>query len=158
MEFTEEQKSKIREWVEEGCGLSEIQRRINNEFGISMTYMDVRFLILDLGLTIKDGSETEEKEAAADTDSTEATPQNNEEPESDRQGGVRVELDALMRPGAIVSGTVVFSDGVSAVWMLDQMGRLAIEPSQPGYKPGEADNAEFVAALKDALAAKGFGA
>ena len=61
-----------------------------------------------------------------------------------------------MRPGALLSGSVCFSDGVTAVWMLDQAGRLAIEPSQPDYHPSEADNAEFVKALQAEIAKKGF--
>jgi len=68
---------------------------------------------------------------------------------------VSVELDRLIKPGAIVSGTVTFSDGVTATWMLDQLGRLAIDPSQPGYRPSDADNEAFVRALQAEVAKKG---
>ncbi len=71
-------------------------------------------------------------------------------------GAVQVEVDVLMRPGALLSGTVVFSDAVTAVWMLDQSGRLAIDPSQPGYKPSEEDNAAFIKTLQDEIAKKGY--
>ena len=75
---------------------------------------------------------------------------------NDVDGSVSVEVDRLIKPGAIVSGTVTFSDGVSATWMLDQLGRLAIDPSQPGYRPSDADNEAFVRALQAEIAKKGF--
>ena len=31
MELNDEQKQRVREWVDEGCGLSELQRRIGGE-------------------------------------------------------------------------------------------------------------------------------
>ena len=56
----ESQKEQVRQWAAEGAGLSEIQRRIKDEFGISMTYMDVRFLMLDLHADVKDKPEPKE--------------------------------------------------------------------------------------------------
>ena len=53
----ESQKEQVRQWAAEGAGLSEIQRRIKDEFGISMTYMDVRFLMLDLHADVRDKPE-----------------------------------------------------------------------------------------------------
>ena len=50
-------------------------------------------------------------------------------------GGVAVEIDRVMKPGSLVSGTVTFTDGVSASWAIDQFGRLAIGASRKGYKP-----------------------
>ena len=52
-----DQKKQISNWVAEGVGLSDIQKRINNDFGIVMTYMDVRFLVDDLNLTLVDEEE-----------------------------------------------------------------------------------------------------
>ncbi len=149
MEFREEQKNIIRGWVKEGCGLSEIQRRLVSEFEITMTYMDVRFLILDLEVDIK---EDEPPEPPVDAAESGVPPAGAEESAA---GGVQVEVDVLMRPGALLSGTVMFSDGVTAIWMLDQSGRLGIEPSQADYKPSEEDNAAFVKALQEEIAKKG---
>ena len=168
MEFSEEQKEVIKGWVAEGCGLSEIQRRISDEFGKTMTYMDVRFLVIDLDVQIKDESGADTAKQTNDGALENATADSvGAEPATDGQtpdeasqtqmpGGVMVELDKLVRPGAIISGTVVFSDGVKATWMLDQMGRLAMEPSQPDYRPSEEDNAAFVQALRDEVAKKGY--
>ena len=54
MELTNEQRQAVRKWVADGAGLSEVQKRLKDELGLSMTYMDVRFLVLDLGAKVKD--------------------------------------------------------------------------------------------------------
>ena len=54
MQFSEEQKQSIAQWVAEGAKLSDIQSRVNDEFNASLTYMDVRFLVDDLDLELKD--------------------------------------------------------------------------------------------------------
>ena len=57
MELNETQKQSIKQWVGEGRTLSEIQTLIREEFDLSMTYMDVRFLVLDLGVNVQDKPE-----------------------------------------------------------------------------------------------------
>lgn len=176
MEFSEEQKDTIRGWAREGCGLAEIQRRIAGEFGTTMTYMDVRFLIVDLDVTIDEPEEKKpappappeepppppaEPPAGPYADAPPAEPYAEAAPAAPPSGAemashVSVEIDRLIKPGAIVSGTVTFSDGVTATWMLDQLGRLAIDPSQPGYRPSDADNEAFVKALQAEVAKQGF--
>ena len=52
-----EQKREIAGWIAEGMGLSDVQKKINSDFGIVMTYMDVRFLVDDLDLTLVDKEE-----------------------------------------------------------------------------------------------------
>ncbi|MFO7870551.1 MAG: hypothetical protein R6V03_03865 [Kiritimatiellia bacterium] len=150
MELTEQQKQSVKQWVEEGCGLSEIQRRLGDNFNVSATYMDVRFLILDMGLEIHD--ETERRQPTAGEEA--------EAPVADvgggpQAGGVSVEVDVVTKPGSLVSGTVTFSDGVSAAWSVDQMGRLTLEARQAGYKPSAEDLQVFQRELKSALERKG---
>jgi hypothetical protein len=69
---------------------------------------------------------------------------------------VSVDLDRVVKPGSLVSGRVTFSDGVSAGWSLDQLGRLALETSQPGYRPGREDLEAFQVELRRVLEKKGF--
>lgn len=150
MELNQDQKDSVTAWVAEGCGLSEIQRRLSSQFDINMTFMDVRFLILDLGLEIHDARSREpEKPAepapAAGTDGI--LP----------DGGVQVEVDRVVKPGALVSGTVVFSDGIQAGWMLDQTGRLSLSAPDPEYRPSPDDVESFQRALQEELAKRGFG-
>ncbi len=146
MTLTDAQKAKIGEWVSEGLSLGEIQTRIQSEFEVSMTYMDVRFLVDDLNLALKD----KPKEEAVE-DVTKAPTEGNP------QDGVTVEVDKLVRPGAIVSGSVTFSDGVTAQWSLDQMGRLGLTGTPEDYQPGPEDVQEFQMALQEELQKKGMG-
>ena len=56
-EPSEEQKKEIAKWVVDGIGLSDIQKKINTDFGVVMTYIDVRFLVDDLNLILVDEEE-----------------------------------------------------------------------------------------------------
>ena len=139
MQLTDEQKGAVALWIGEGASLADVQRRLKDEHGVGLTYMDVRFLVDDLKLQLKEQpkqSEAVERLAAA-----------KQEGDSERQaapaGGVRVTMDAVTRASALASGKVTFSDGETADWMLDQTGRLGLNPTNPGYRPTEADIAAF---------------
>ena len=159
----ESQKEQVRQWAAEGAGLSEIQRRIKDEFGISMTYMDVRFLMLDLHADVRDKPEPKPAAPAAPpaddlpADGADAdAPQDGDEgftpPEMDG-GNVKVELDRVVRAGAMASGSVTFSDGVTGSWYVDQMGRLGLtKVSKPGYQPTREDLEAFQMELQNKLA------
>jgi hypothetical protein len=71
-------------------------------------------------------------------------------------GSVSVTVAEITRPGAVVSGSVTFSDGKRAEWYLDQFGRLGVVPSEQGYKPPPADMPAFQRALEGELAKLGF--
>jgi hypothetical protein len=67
---------------------------------------------------------------------------------------VSVTLDKVVRAGAMMSGTVTFSDGVEGGWMLDRFGRLALTKiSKPDYQPTEADLEAFQLELQSKLSA-----
>ena len=150
MTLTDEQKAAVAEWVRDGAGLSDVQKRLQSEFDISMTYMDVRFLVIDLELTLQ------EEAAPAPVPPPEPAPEAVAPEAGALPGGVSVEVDRLVKPGAVVSGSVVFSDGRQASWSLDQMGRLALDAGDTDYRPSEEDLAEFQTALRDALQKQGF--
>jgi hypothetical protein len=65
-------------------------------------------------------------------------------------------MDQIAKPGAVVSGSVTFSDGKRANWYVDEYGRLGIAPAERGYRPTEADMREFQIALEQELARQGF--
>ncbi|MDA0989181.1 MAG: hypothetical protein O3A51_00330 [Verrucomicrobia bacterium] len=162
MELTDEQKAAVSEWVAAGAGLSEVQRQLLTTFGISMTYMDVRFLVLDLNLQLKDKpgpKPAPEPSAPAGQPATEDLAGDAGQ-DGDALGapvsGVRVEVDRITKPGSMVSGTVVFTDGVNATWALDQMGRLALGGSPPDYRPSDEDLQGFQDTLRRALETRGF--
>ena len=54
MVLTAEQKQTVATWVAGGDNLSTIQRKLRDELKVSLTYMDVRFLVDDLNLQLKD--------------------------------------------------------------------------------------------------------
>jgi len=149
-----EQKREISGWVADGMGLSDIQRKINTDFGIVMTYMDVRFLVDDLNLTLVDEEEEvkpEDPEAGTGV-KEDLSP---DSPLDGEPGGVSVELDTVNPPGAMASGSVVFSDGQSKKWTLDQFGRLGLTGGDEGYKPSDEDVMEFQKQLDASLRGRG---
>ena len=186
MTLTPEQKQTVATWVEAGDNLSTVQRKLSEQFKISMTYMDVRFLVDDLGLELKNAApkvdttdvsksapanpagggapspraasappakkgfldKLKEKVGVGGGDDEDELPADDMANAADTMpappvGGVTVDLDRIVRPGAVVSGTVTFSDGVSGKWALDQAGRLMLDTGNPGYKPAPMDVQDF---------------
>lgn len=166
MNLDETQKKAVTKWIDDGLKLSEIQKRLESEFGIRMTYMDVRLLVDDLKLTPKDPEPPKQPEKPAAPPAPEGAAPGQvmppgEEPfeEPEPAGGfgkVSVSVDAVTRPGALVSGNVAFSDGQSAVWYLDQMGRLGLAPKQQGYRPSPADLQSFQLELQKEMEKLGY--
>lgn len=159
--LTDEQKQQVARWVQEGASLAEVQKRLGVEFQLSLTYMEARFLLDDLNLTVKDApkgpaaSADLSKEAGAAPGAPD--PLGGAAKPADGVGGkVRVVVDKVVRPGSVVSGTVAFTDGQSADWYLDQAGRLGLVPKVKGYQPKPADVQEFQYALQDELARLGY--
>ncbi len=148
----DEQKREIAKWISEGMGLSDVQKKINQDYGIVMTYIDVRFLVDDLDLTLMD--EEDETPTEDETNSPEDTSLDSTADEP--PGGVQVELDPVTPPGAMAGGSVVFSDGERKTWTIDQMGRLALLGGSEEYKPSEEDIVTFQKELDNALRGKGF--
>lgn len=54
MTLTPEQKAAVASWVAAGDSLSTVQKKLGEQFKISLTYRDVRFLVDDLELELKD--------------------------------------------------------------------------------------------------------
>ncbi len=146
MNLEEKQRLQVAAWIEEGLKLAEIQKRLETELGLRMTYLEVRLLVDDLKLKPKD---------PAPPPSPVPAPGEVPKPETAAAapppGRVSVSVDQLARPGALVSGKVTFTDGKSADWVLDQSGRLGLVPAEKGYKPPAADVQEFQIALQQEL-------
>lgn len=191
MSLSPEQKQAVAGWVAAGDNLSAVQKKLAEQFKVSMTYRDVRFLVDDLNLELKDAAPkvdtsdvsktpptrpaapaekkglidklkekvglapgaTEEHELPADD-----LPENPDDLPAEPPGAsnLSVDLDRIVRPGFMVSGSVTFSDGVSGKWALDQMGRLMLETPQKGYQPSPADVQVFQRELQAQLAKQGY--
>jgi len=161
MNLNESQQNTVTAWVTEGLKLSEIQNRLASELGVRLTYMEVRLLVDDLKLKLKDPEPP--KTPAPPTQPVinastppETLPETPVEPPAAGLGSVAVSVDQLTRPGALVSGKVKFSDGMNADWYLDQTGRLGVVPQQAGYKPSAPDVQQFQMALEREMAKLGF--
>lgn len=147
--LTPAQISTVSQWVSEGASLSSIQTRLSSELGIAMTFLDVRFLVDDLNLTLQEKEEPKKTEA----DKVESAVA---EPAAAPVGGVRVEVDAITRPGVMVSGNVTFSDAQVADWYLDMEGRPGLVPRTQGYRPNQSDIMDFQTKLDAALRQAGY--
>jgi hypothetical protein len=191
MTLSPEQSSAVSSWIATGDSLSAVQRKLRDQYGVSLTFMEVRFLVDDLNLQLKDpapkvnasdvtqaapapsappsrspaapdaaGSapELEDEEAYAE----EAPPADGAiPPEDELPGGassVTIDVDKVtLHPGALASGSVTFSDGVTAKWIIDNYGRPGFtEVSQPGYRPKPADAQAFMQQLSAELQKRGF--
>ena len=169
MQLNDEQKQQVASWLAEGAKLSDVQQRLADELGIRLTYMEARFLLDDLKLSVQEARASEpvpEQDAVPASEPVapgQGYPAESQElvaPEAEFSpapgGSVSVSVDTLARPGAMVSGSVVFSDGNRAEWYLDQMGRLGMKAESPGYRPPQSDVMEFQQALERELAKIGF--
>lgn len=211
MTLTPEQQQAVSAWVAAGDSLSVIQKKLSDEFKVSMTYRDVRFLVDDLNLSLKDAAPKVDTSdlskapspapgAAAPSRPAPSAPEKkgffdkakeklglakdeqagrgvsaepsespddaayDEEPYDDQDAlppsdaNVSVSVDKVtLMPGAVASGTVTFSDGVTGKWIIDQYGRPGFtEVSQPGYRPKPADAQAFMQELSRALQQRGY--
>jgi hypothetical protein len=162
IKLTQEQEQAVKKWAKDGCGLSEIQKNLSKQLEIMATYMDVRFLAIDLKLEIRDKQAAsvpqivQEKDSSVQSKAKPVKAAVDADQSSGLSGSVVVELDQVMKPGSIVSGTVKFSDGVSASWFLDQFGRLALDAGIPDYSPPHQDIQTFQQELRKELEKRGF--
>jgi hypothetical protein len=200
MTLTPEQKQAVAAWVAAGDNLSVVQKKLSDQFQISLTYRDVRFLVDDLNLELKDpapkvdasdvtktpaakpnvpagapraGAAGEKKgffdkakeklglakdDAAAAADEEEIVEEEIEDLPPGTASNVRVSVDEVtLIPGALASGTVTFSDGVTGKWIVDQYGRPGFtEVSKQGYRPNAGDAQAFMQELSLALQKRGF--
>ena len=158
MQLTEEQKQQVIRWIAEGQKLADVQRRLADEFDVRLTYLEARFLIDDLQLTPQDPPEPVKSPITAESPAPPTASPGAPSPlvtdpaaPAAPAGKVALKVDEIMKPGTLVSGTVTFSDGGKAAWYLDQMGRLGMNPDQPGYRPPEPDINEFQIAIDQEL-------
>lgn len=149
MDLTDEQKATVSAWIAEGADLNAIQERLKEELGITITYLETRFLIADLGLAIQEPEEPEEEEESDDDDAV--IDADAEMLDGPGGGGVNVSVDSIAIPGTVVSGKVTFSDGKRAGWYLDQMGSLGLDAEDPGYRPSQEDVVAFQRELQRLL-------
>ncbi len=155
--LSEDQISTIAAWADDGDTLADIQRKMNEDLEIKVTYLETRFLLEDLKIELKSepAPEPEESddESAEDPDG-EVILDGSETAEAPGGDDAAVTIDKVQRPGALVSGKVTFAGG-SASWWLDQMGRLGMDPDDEGFEPSEAQMMSFQKELQAAIQKSG---
>ena len=65
MQLTPEQEALVRAWAAEGATLSDIQTRLADECGVRLSYLDTRFLLLDLKVDLVEKTKKEPPPPAA---------------------------------------------------------------------------------------------
>lgn len=171
MSLTTEQSAAVSTWVAAGDNLSTIQKKLREQFSVALTYMDVRFLVDDLNLQLKDApqkvdaSDVSKPQPKAKTAVPAAGAQPSDAAGEDDfgdesaplPGEVILDVDSVtLIPGAIASGKVTFSDGVTGKWIIDHQGRPGFtEVSQPGYRPTPEDAQSFMRQLEAELQRRG---
>ena len=168
MKLNDSQLKQVAAWFAAGERLSDIQKRIADEFGVEMTYLDVRLLVADLPQPEEKRDTGPASEADAgpmpenpgDDDAEpeyEAMPPEEPQPAGDAPaaGAVSVSLNPIAIPGTIASGSVTFSDGTGGKWYLDDTGRLGLADLPQGYRPPPSDGADFQRQIVSLLRSKG---
>jgi hypothetical protein len=152
MKFTDEQKSAVVEWLGQGRSLSDIQQALKVDYDLTITYMELRFMVDDLEIPLNEDPVEDPVDASEDASEAVLEP----EPVLD-PSGVQIDVDALVLPGALVSGSVTFSDGESLKWQLAATGQLGLIPGDnPDYRPSPEDVQSFQEQLEEVLRSKGY--
>ena len=133
MANTVEIKKFMAEKIAEKISLSDIQTMVNEKFNTKMTFMDIRILASELEVDWR----SEEEKAPAEPEAEEKAENTENVPAK-----TTVELNKIVRPGALASGTVNFASGVYAEWYIDNSGRLGLD-KVVGGKPTEQDIEDF---------------
>ena len=108
-----EQLECVRAWAAQGVDLNGIQKKLREECGVHLTYMEVRFLLLDHGIEIAMESESAPEADAPQPDMAPDVPSDVED--GANNGKVRVTVDDLQAE---------FPGGASGAWQIDQLGRF----------------------------------
>lgn len=121
-----EQLEMVRLWASQGIDLNGIQKKLVAECGVHLTYMEVRFLLLDHGIEIARPQEAPKPAPAPQPQAEQpAAPA----PAADPMTGAApvkptMSLDDIQIPGTILSGKCEFPSGTKVAWQIDQMGQL----------------------------------
>ena len=108
-QLSPEQVRSIRDWAEEGLDLNAIQKRLHEDLGIKLTFMDTRFLLQDLDIQIRQPEPELQAEQPAP---------------ASLLGKTQVTVDEITPPHALMAGKILFRSGAQGVWDIDRTGRI----------------------------------
>ena len=146
----------IAKLLGEGKSLSDVQKILQDEYDMQITYMELRLISSDLDVNWEkcDKNQSPPLNKVIDKDNLDNTPAGDAAWGNNGEGQTVVSVSKVVRPGAVVSGDVKFKSGATADWQLDPLGRLGLNPSGNSEKPTEDDVKEFQVELQKALQGK----
>ncbi len=130
MNITPELIDRIRTWAAQGIDLNGIQKNLTEE-GVSIRFMDLRFLLLDHNIEIAEiltptpAPAPEAAQAPAVDSAPTAPPAPAAAPASTTAAMVKVSLDELQIPGTMLSGKALFGSGIRGAWSFDATGAFS---------------------------------
>jgi hypothetical protein len=147
----QERNQLIAQKLGEGMSLSDLQKLLSREYGIQMTYLDLRLLAADLPVDWKRQEPVRKPEPAKPA----ALDEDDDDDGGPSSGRTVVTVSKLIRPGAAMSGEVTFASGAKAEWFLDASGRLGLNPAADSKRPTQDDVREFQVELQRKLGGMG---
>lgn len=164
---TKERDAFIRESLNQGMSLSDVQKALAEQFNIRVTYLDLRMIAAELEVDWKkqdkpvpaqkaevveeDTAESQEEDWNDEDEDGSDLADEAEEAPSPAGGQTKVTVSKLIRPGAAISGDVEFSSGAKGEWYVDNLGRLGFNPAEGSGQPNQTDLREFQKELQKAL-------
>ena len=143
----------VRELLNEGLSLSDIQKKLQSEKDVRMTFLALRLLASEL-----EEIDWSKQKSDIEADKTKAKAEEDKKKDAEKKaenaGKTVVEVSRLKRPGSIANGTVEFASGAKAEWILDQSGQLGLD-KQTGGEPTQEDIQEFQVELQKNLSESG---
>ena len=171
----QERDNLIREKLNEGLSLSDVQKLLDSEYGMKMTYFELRMIVstLDINWSNQEKKHTSVITPSPAPEPPKPAPQQQEAPKVDanpeppddddaddeiepgEDGGTQVTMDDVPIPGAVMSGHVVFASGASGKWVFNRMGQLGLaELDEGSEKPSQEDLMLFQQELQAMMQAK----
>ena len=134
--------------LNEGLTLNDIHKILSDEHKIKMTFMELRLLSSEI--EDMDWSQFDPKKEEPEEDEVDETA-SAEEVTGEVEGGTQIEMHKVQRPGAMMSGSVIFLSGVKGEWTIDQFGSLDLGLEDETMQPTEEDMEDFQITLRRKL-------
>ena len=160
----------IMEKLNSGMSLSDLQKLLDSEYGMKMTYFELRMIVSELRIEW-DKQEKKHKPMVAPKTASAPTPKQpaaptpaakqykdfasnkmqaagfdkedgitNDASEEPADGETTVTVDDVPMRGAVMSGSVRFASGASGKWMMNRMGQLGLAGLDEGSEQPTQDD------------------
>ncbi len=155
----------IKDSLNQGISLSDVQKELAEKFDLRMTYLELRMIATELAVdwtkhdkpapakaaVIEDAAAGAEEEDWGEEDEDFAPDEAEAAAAPATSGKTKVTVSKLVRPGAAISGDVEFASGAKGDWYVDNLGRLGFNPAEGSGQPDQNDLREFQVELQKAL-------